>query len=141
MRIHLQLDSERNPEYGNNPAFLLRNKTNTVAYNVAVIWKTEIGATVEELTKRPRLSKLQFNVAPTRLDIIAPRDVQAANWSYYLADSKRQDIPVIAKEAEVWMQPETWIVAALYFVDKMPRKVGETSEPFIARVGIYWETA
>jgi hypothetical protein len=41
-RLELRLDTEKNPDFSNNPTFVLRNKTNTVAYNVTVTWKSEI---------------------------------------------------------------------------------------------------
>lgn len=70
-KFDLRLDTERNPDFSNNPAFVLRNKTNTVAYNVTAVWKSEIASTVEQLTKSPRLAKYKFDVGPTKLVVMA----------------------------------------------------------------------
>lgn len=141
-KFDLRLDTERNPDFGNNPAFILRNKTNTVAYNVLVVWKSEIASSVEELTKAsPKLSKFKFDVTETRLTVMAAPGSMAIPTSYYLDDSPKQMIAVIAKEAEVYFPPQLWAIAALYFINKMPSKVGESTEPFVARVTLNWETA
>jgi hypothetical protein len=139
--LDLRLDSQRNPDFSNNPAFILRNKTNTVAYNVTVIWKSEIAASVSELTKSPKLSKFTFDVQDTKLVIMPAPGSVGIPWSYYLDDSPKQTIAVIAKEAEVYFPEQLWAVAALYFINKMSAKVGESTEPFIARVTLYWETS
>jgi hypothetical protein len=140
-KFDLRLDTERNPDFGNNPTFILRNKTNTVAYNVGVTWKSEIASSVEQLTKSPKLSKFTFDVAETKLLVMAAPGSMLMPWAYYLDDSPKQTIAVIAKEAEVYFPQQLWAIAALYFINKMPSKVGESTEPFIARVTLNWETA
>jgi hypothetical protein len=140
-RLDIRLDTQRNPDFTDNPAFILRNKTNTVAYNVSATWKSEIAANVADLIKSPRLFKFNFDVTETRLIIIAPAGSTSANFAYYLDASPLQVIPVIAKEAEVYFPQQLWAIAALYFIDKMPSKVGESTEPFIARITVNWETA
>lgn len=140
-KFDLRLDTERNPDFTNNPTFILRNKTNTVAYNVGVVWKSEIASTVEQLTKSPRLSKYQFHVTETQLIVMAASGSMAMPAGYYLDDSPKQTIAVVAKEAEVYFPPQLSALAVLYFIDKMPPKVGESTDPFIARVTFNWETA
>jgi hypothetical protein len=140
-RLELRLDTEKNPDFSNNPIFILRNKTNTVAYNVSVIWKSEIAASVAELTSSAKLSKFSFVVTETKLLINPPAGSTSNGFQYYLSDSPQQNVSVIAKEAEVYLPPDLWAVAALYLINKMPPKIGETSDPFIARVTLNWETA
>jgi hypothetical protein len=140
-KFELRLDTERNPDFGNNPAFIVRNKTNTVAYNVLAVWKSEIASSVDELTKSPKLSKFKFDVAETRLVIVPPPGSTSGGFLYYLDDSPKQTIAVIAKEAEVYFPQQLWALAALYFIDKMPTKIGESTEPYIARVTLNWETS
>lgn len=140
-RLELRLDTEKNPDFNNNPAFILRNKTNTVAYNVFVTWKSEIAASVAELTSSAKLSKFSFVVTETKLIINPPAGSISNGFQYYLSDSPQQNVPVVAKEADVYFPQDLWAIAALYFINKMPSKIGETTEPFIARVTLSWETA
>lgn len=140
-QFEVRLDTERNPDFFNNPAFVVRNKTNTVAYNVTATWKSEVGANVAALTKAPRLAKYNFEVSETKLLIWPPQGSKSGGYQYYLSDSPKQTLQVIAKEAEIYLPPDMWAVAALYFIDKMPAKIGETTEPFIVRVTLNWETS
>jgi hypothetical protein len=36
---------------------------------------------------------------------------------------------------------ELWPIMAMYLIDKIPNSIGETSQPFIARVTLDWETS
>jgi hypothetical protein len=65
----------------------------------------------------------------------------AVPFMYYLDDSPKQTVSVIAKEAEVYFPTQLWAAAALYFIDKMPPKVGDSTAPFIAHVSLNWETS
>ncbi len=141
--FYVRLDTERNPDMGNNPAFILRNRTNTVAYRVSAVWKSETSLNIkEEVTASPKLSVAQFAASDIRLDIIAnaasgPR----ANFVYYLKESPKQTMEVVAKEADVFFPQELWPLAAIYLAARIPDKIGETSAPFVARVTLNWETS
>jgi hypothetical protein len=69
---------------------------------VGVVWKSEISLGVAELIKSSKLSKFTFDVAETKLLVIAPPGSMAVPWGYYLDDSPKQAIAVIAKETEVY---------------------------------------
>jgi hypothetical protein len=142
-RIDIRLDTNRNPDFNNNPAFIVRNKTNTVAYNIAAIWKSETATSLEELIKLPSFSKFKFNMdsTGTKFTLFAPEGSFAIPFSYYLEDSPTQIVPVIAKEAEVYFPLQLLPVTALYLITKMPPKLGDTSDPFILRVSLNWETS
>jgi hypothetical protein len=140
-QFEVRLDTERNPDFFNNPAFAIRNKTNTVAYNVTATWKSEIGSSVAALTKASKLAKYTFEVSETKLLIWPPQGSKSSGYQYFLSESPKQTLPVIAKEAEVYLPPDVWAVAALYLIDKMPSKIGETTEPFVARITLNWETS
>ena len=106
MSFYLRLDLERNPDISNNPSFLLRNKTNTVAYRVLTTWKSETAMNLVEEVKSPKLAKAQFVLGETRLDVIATRESgPLGNFMYYLDDAPKQMIDVIAKEAESGSSP------------------------------------
>jgi hypothetical protein len=142
-RIDIRSDTNRNPDFNNNAAFILRNKTNTVAYNIAAIWKSETATSLEELIKLPSFSKFKFNIdsTGTKFTLFAPEGSFAIPFSYYLEDSPTQIVPVIAKEAEVYFPVQLLPVTALYLITKMPPKLGDTSDPFILRVSLNWETS
>ena len=98
-RIDVRLDTNRNSDFTNNAAFILRNKTNTVAYNISVIWKSETATNLEELIKSPKLSKFHFDTdsTGTKFTLFAPEGSFAMPFSYYLDDSPTQIVPVIAR--------------------------------------------
>jgi hypothetical protein len=142
MAFYLRLDSERNPSISNNPAFILRNRTNTVAYRVSATWKSETSMNVGDVVKNsPRLSKSQFIINDTSIVIMGSTDLPFGNFQYFLDDAPRQVIPVLAKEEEVYLPVTLWTLVAIYLVDKIPDNIGETSAPFIALVRLDWETS
>jgi hypothetical protein len=145
MQFYLRLDTERNPQLFNNPAFVLRNKTNTIAYRVAATWKSETTINIQDTVQAsPKLSKADIRVSDVEINVIwtdkMPRQA-LGNYTYYLADAPKQVIPVISKEEEVYLPMQLWPVVAIYLVDKMPDGIGKTSPPFIARVTLEWETS
>lgn len=140
-RFDVKSDDLKNPDFTSNPALILRNKTNTVAYNVKVSWRVEIAANVPDLIKSPRLSKYQFIVEPTKLVILTPPGGKTTGHQYYLDDNPKQIVQVIAKETELYLPPDLFAIAALYFVNKMPDKIGESTDPFIMRATLNWETS
>jgi hypothetical protein len=140
MAFYLRLDSERNPNISNNPAFILRNRTNTVAYRVVAEWKSETPMNIEEVVKSsPRLARAQFVITDTTMTIISKPDMPLGNFQFYLDPAPKQTVPVIAKEEEIYLPITLWPLAAVYFSDKMPDGIGETSPPFIALVSLNWE--
>ena len=144
-RIDVRLDTNRNPDVTNNAAFILRNKTNTVAYNISVIWKSETATSLEDLIKSPKLSKFRFDTdsTGTKFTLFALEGSFVGPFLYYLEDSPTQIVPVIniAKEAEIYFPLQFLPVTALYLITKMPSKLGETSDPFVLRVSLNWEAA
>jgi len=90
-RIDVRLDTNRNPDITNNAAFILRNKTNTVAYNIAVVWKSETATSLEELIKSSKLSKFKFDIdsTGTKVTLFAPEGSFALPFSYYLVSVRR----------------------------------------------------
>lgn len=144
LNFYLRLDTQRNPSISNNPAFILRNRTNTVAYRVTATWKSETMMDLKSITQSsPKLSKADFNISDTSILILpSPRLPKTyLNFQYYLDDSPKQLISVIAKEEEVYLPIQLWPSVAIYLVDKTPDIIGETSPPFIARVTLDWETS
>jgi hypothetical protein len=144
MQFYLRLDTERNPQVSNNPAFVLRNKTNTIAYRVSATWKSETSINIQEMVRTsPRLSKADFIISDVQIDVISTRRMPRplANWRYPLTDAPKQIIPVLAKEEEVYLPLQLWPVMAIYLTDKMSDEIGKTSSPFIARVTLEWETS
>ena len=143
MAFYLRLNSERNPSISNNPAFVLRNRTNTVAYRVSATWRSETSMNIEDVIKNsPKLSKVQFVINDTSIVILGSvADMPFGNFQYFRDDAPKQIIPVIAKEEEVYLPATLWPIAAIYLVDKIPDNIGETSAPFIALVRLNWETS
>jgi hypothetical protein len=144
MQFYVRLDTERNPQIWNSPAFVLRNSTNTIAYRVAATWKSETSINLQDVVQAsPKLSKATFRISDVEMDIIwtdkMPRIL--ANFIYYLADAPKQVISVVAKEEEVYLPQQLWPIVAVYLIDKMPDEIGQTSPPFIARVTLEWETS
>jgi hypothetical protein len=58
-----------------------------------------------------------------------------------LDDAPKQTVSVVAKDTEIYFPAQIWPLAAIYLIDKMPPKSGESTSPFVARVVISWETA
>jgi hypothetical protein len=143
MAFYLRLDTERNPSISNNPAFVLRNRTNTVAYRVSATWRSETSMNIEDVIKNsPKLSKVQFVINDTSIVILGSvADMPFGNFQYFRDYAPKQIIPVIAKEEEVYLPATLWPIAAIYLVDKVPDNIGETSAPFIALVRLNWETS
>jgi hypothetical protein len=145
MHFYLRLDTERNPQIWNSPAFILRNRTNTIAYRVTATWKSETSINIQDTVQAsPKLSKADIRVSDVEISVIwtdrMPRR-GLGNYVYYLFDAPKQVIPVIAKEEEVYLPQQLWPVVAIYLIDKMPDGIGQTSPPFIARVTLEWETS
>jgi hypothetical protein len=142
MGFYLRRDSERNPAISNSPAFILRNRTNTVAYGVMATWKSETSMDLEEAVKSSsKLSRAKFIINDTNIVIMPGPGMPFANFQYYLDETPTQVIAVIAKEEELYLPLQLWPLAAIYLVDKIPDKIGETSPPFIALVTLDWETS
>jgi hypothetical protein len=144
IQFYLRVDTERNPQLGNNPAFILRNKTNTIAYRVSATWKSETAINIQNVVKTsPKLSKADFNISDVAINIISTNRMSRplANFSYYISDAPKQVVSVIAKEEEIILPPDLWSIAAIYLIDKIPDEIGKTSPPFIARVTLEWETS
>ena len=143
MSFYLRLDTEKNPNISNNPVFVLRNLTNTVAYRVVATWKSETSFNIEEEVRgSPKLSKAKFVIEQTLINIIATSDTgPRANFVYYVDDAPKQIISVIAKEEELYFPIQLWPFAAIYLAARIPDAIGETSPPFIARLSLDWETA
>lgn len=143
MSFYIRLDTQRNPEIWNSPAFILRNRTNTVAYRISATWKSETAMDLKkEVESQTKLAFGKFIIGDTNVIIMRPKaDVPLANYQYYLDDSPKQTIPVIAKEEEVYFPMQLWPLAAIYLTARMPDKIGETTPPFVARVTLDWETS
>lgn len=142
MSFYVRLDTERNPVIWNAPAFILRNRTNTVAYRVSATWKSETAMNIKEaVTDSPKLSRAEFWITDTSISIISKKPIALPNFIYYLDDAPKQIIDVVAKEQEVFLPQQLWPVVAIYLVDRIPGTIGETSSPFIAHTTLEWETS
>lgn len=144
LNFYLRLDTERNPDISNSPAFILRNRTNTVAYRVTATWTSETSFDLkEETSESSKLSKAKFEINDTSI-IVMPTPALGhtyGSYLYYLDDSPKQVVSVVAKEAEIYLPNQLWPLAAIYLTAKTPDGIGETSPPFIARVRLDWETS
>lgn len=142
MAFYLRLDTQRNPDFSNNPAFVLRNRTNTVAYRVTATWHSETSIDIKKMVvASPKLAKAQFTISDTSILILSKPPMPAANFMYYIDDQPKQVIGVVAKEEEVYLPQTLWPTIAIYLVDKTPDAIGDTSPPFVARVALDWETS
>ena len=142
MSFYVRLDTERNPVIWNSPAFVLRNRTNTVAYRVSATWKSETAMNIKEAVKAsPKLSRAEFWITDTSISIISKKPMALQNFIYYLDDAPKQVIDVVAKEQEVFLPQQLWPIVAIYLVDRIPDAIGETSPPFIAHTTLEWETS
>ncbi len=142
MQFYIRLDSQKNPSISNYPAFILRNRTNTVAYRATATWRSETSFDIENAVKTsPRLSKADFLINETSLAVNSKEMMPFGSFIYYLEQSPRQVIPVIAKEEDVYLPIQLWPLIAVYLTQTIPDGIGETSPPFIATVMLNWETA
>jgi hypothetical protein len=142
MGFYLRLDTERNLDRWQSAAFILRNNTNTVAYRVAVTWKSETLVNLDDEVKNGKLSEAKFFLSETDVTV-SPNGpgLPPMGQHYYIEDAPRQVIAVIAKEEEVYLPQALWPTMAIYLTSRIPNDIGQSSAPFIARVVLDWETA
>jgi hypothetical protein len=72
VRFDIKLDTERNPDITNNPAFILHNKTNTIGYNIAAVWKSETSGVEDLIKMSPKFADIKFDLRDTQILIFCP---------------------------------------------------------------------
>lgn len=138
-RIVIRKESENNPAIlVNNIGFVLKNKTNTVAYEVKLTWKTEITGVDELIKNSNKLTSYKIDISGSRITFISSPDDVVANFGFDVTQKAEHKLAVIANEADAYVPLQFYAPIAFYLIDKMPEQIGGKSDPFIMTLSVNW---